>query len=364
MAKEYKILIVDDEEHFRMLVKDFLMGEKFNIVDEAASGDEALDILMLNDYDIILLDIRMEGIDGIETLKQIRRIAPSTDVIMITGYADIPSAVECIKHGAREFLEKPVRMELLIEKINKILKSREEEKHLREIQIDFPTLVMHKLQLPLSTAKSAITLLNKGLENIVTEKQKELLEHIDQTLWKIDATINDLIDLAKLESGNAQLEKLPVNMDELVPAICAKRENELKTKNINLVFLIDKKVPTIEADPEKLEKIILNILDNAIRYSSPNSSIKVSTTTIHKEVEGNLIPYIEVSISDNGVGISPDILTYIFNKIKPDFSDKERSTGLGLALCKLIVEAHNGFITAESQVGQGTTIRFALPINA
>lgn len=364
MQKEYRILIVDDEEHFRMLIKDFLIGENFKVVNEASCGDEALDILMLNDYDIILLDIRMEGMDGIETLKHIRRIAPHTDVIMITGYADIPSAVECIKYGAREFLEKPLRMELLLEKINRILKTREEEKHLREIQVDFPTLVMHKLQIPLSTAKSAITLLSKGLENIVTEKQKELLEHIDQTLFKIDATINDLVDLAKLESGNAQLEKLPVNMDELVPAICAKRELELKGKNINLSFLIDKKVPTIEADPVKLEKVILNILDNAIRYSNPNSVIKISTTTIHKEVEGNLIPYIEVSISDSGVGISPDLLPLIFNKLKPEYSDKEKTTGLGLALCKLIVEAHNGYITAESQVGVGTTIRFALPVNA
>lgn len=363
MQREYKILIVDDEEHFRMLVKDFLISENFIVVDEASSGDEALDILMLKDYDIILLDIRMEGLDGIETLKQIRRISPHTYVIMITGYADIPSAVECIKYGAREFLEKPIRMEVLIEKINKVLKAHEEEKRLREIQVDFPTLVMHKLQIPLNTAKSAISLLNKGLENIVTEKQKELLYHIDQTLYKIDATINDLIDLAKFESGNAQLEKLPVNLDELVPAICAKRENELKAKNISLSFLIDKKVPTIEADPEKLEKVVLNILDNAIRYSNSNSIIKVSTTTIHKEIEGNLIPYIEVSISDSGVGISPDFLPYIFNKLKPEYSDKERTTGLGLALCKLIVEAHNGFITAESQIGQGTTIRFVLPVN-
>lgn len=363
MENEYKILVVDDEEHYRILLKDFLSSENFN-VDEASSGNEAIDIILQNYYDMVLLDIKMEGMDGIDTLKQIKNLAPETDVIIITGYADIPSAIECIKYGAREFLEKPLRMEKLLEKIKSTIRSREEEKHLREIQVDFPTLVMHKLQTPLNSAKSAIILLHKGLENIVTEKQKELLEHIDQTLWKIDATINDLIDLAKLESSKAILEKLPVNLDEFIPAVCIHRDSAIKSKQIDLSFLINKNIPTIEVDPEKLEKVIINILDNSIRYTEPGGTIKISATTIHREIDGKLVPHIEISITDTGTGIPEDKLPFIFNKIKPDFSDKEKTTGLGLALCKLIVEAHNGFITAESTVGKGTTIRLALPMSS
>lgn len=357
-----RILIVDDDYSFRTMLKDQLQGEGF-IVDEALSGDGALSMAASKDYAIILLDIRMEGMDGLEVLKTLRRITPNTDIIMITAFADIPSAVESIKYGACDFLEKPILIDTLLDKIKSLIRSREEDKRLQEIQIDFPTLVMHKLRIPLAAVKSAVSLLSKGLDNIVSDKQRELLSHIDHTLMKINATINDLIDLAQLESGNVQLEKLPVNLDELVPAVCSRMEADAKAKNINFVLSIDKNVPTIEIDSEKIEKVLINILDNAIKYSLPGENISISTTAIHKEQDGALHQFVEVSVSDKGVGITPNILQHIFDKYKPETPNKEKTTGLGLALCKSIVEAHGGYILAESETNKGTTIRFAVPVD-
>ncbi len=364
MEKEIfnRILIVDDEKHFRSMLKDQLQAEGF-IVDEASSGDEAISKVALRDYTLILLDIRMEEMDGLEVLKTLRRITPNTDIIMVTAFADIPSAVESIRYGACDFLEKPIQIDMLLEKIKSLIRSREEDRRLQEIQIDFPTLVMHKLRIPLAAVKSAISLLNKGLNNIVSEKQRELLSHIDQTLMKINATINDLIDLAQLESGNVQLDKLPINLDELVPAVCSRMEADAKAKNINFDLSIDKNVPTIEIDSEKIEKVLINILDNAIKYSPTGEKIAITTTAIHKEQEGALRQFVEVSVSDNGVGIPGNMLLHIFDKYKPETPDKEKTTGLGLALCKLIVEVHGGYILAESEANKGTTIRFAVPVD-
>lgn len=364
MEKDFlnRILIVDDEQSFRSMLKDQLQEEGF-LVDEASSGEEALSIVNSKDYPIILLDIKMSGMDGLDTLKALRRITPNPDILMVTAFADIPSAVESIKYGACDFLEKPIQIETLLDKIKSLIRSREEDKRLQEIQIDFPTLVMHKLRVPLATVKSAVSLLNKGLDDIVSEKQRELLIHIDNTLMKINATINDLIDLAQLESGNVQLEKLPVNLDELVPAVCSRMEAEAKAKNINFVLSIDKNVPTIEIDSEKIEKALINILDNAIKYSSAGENISISTTAIHKEQDGALRQFVEVSVSDNGVGISANMIQHIFDKYKPETHNKEKTTGLGLALCKSIVEAHGGYIFAESETNKGATIRFAVPVD-
>ncbi len=357
-----QILIVDDEKSFRSMLKDQLLSAGF-LVDEASSGDEALSMVTLKDYSIILLDIRMDKMNGLEVLKTLRRITPNTDIIMVTAFADIPSAVESIKYGACDYLEKPIQIDMLLDKIKLLTRSREEDRRLQEIQIDFPTLVMHKLRIPLSAVKSAVSLLNKGLDNIVTEKQRELLTHIDHTLVKINATIDDLIDLAQIESGNVQLEKLPVNLDELVPAVCSRMEADAKAKNINFEFIIDKKVPTTEIDTEKIEKVLINILDNAIKYSSTGENILITTTAIHKEQDGVLRQFVEVSVTDNGVGIPANILPHIFDKYKPDTPNKEKTTGLGLALCKLIVEVHGGYILAESEAKKGTTIRFAVPVD-
>jgi two-component system sensor histidine kinase/response regulator len=348
-----RILIVDDEEVFRGLIKDQLLKHNF-IIDEAESGEDAIRFLKEHDYNIILLDIKMEKMDGIETLKEIRRITTKTDVVMVTGYADIPNAVESIRLGARNFLTKPIDPSILFSQISTLLQLQSETQYLQKVQIDFPTLVMHKLRIPLSTVKSAVILLNKGLENIVTDKQRDLLNHIDEHLSKITATINDLVDLAQLEAGSTPLEKFPTNLDELVPAVCSRVEPRARAKNIILTLSTDKNVPTLEIDADKIEKVLINLLDNAINYTPSGGKINVTTTAIHKEFDGKLREYVEVSIAQ-------DALPFIFDKYKSNLTNKEKSTGLGLALCKLIVEAHGGYISAESEVNKGSTFRFAIP---
>jgi two-component system, sensor histidine kinase and response regulator len=355
-----RILIVDDEEVFRGLIRDQLLKHNF-IIDEAENGEDALRFVKEHDYNIILLDIKMEKMNGIETLKEIRRITTKTDVVMVTGYADIPNAVECIRLGARNFLTKPIDPSILLSQISTLLQLQSETQYLQEVQIDFPTLVMHKLRIPLSTVKSAVNLLNKGLENIVTDKQRDLLNHIDEHISKINATINDLVDLAQLEAGSAPLEKFPTNLDELVPAVCSRVEPCARAKNITLTLSTDKNVPTLEIDADKIEKVLINLLDNAVNYTFSGGKINVTTTAIQKEFDGKLREYVEVSVSDSGFGIAQDALPFIFDKYKPNLTNKEKSTGLGLALCKAIVEAHGGYIVAESVVSKGSTFRFAIP---
>jgi len=356
-----RILIVDDEEVFRGLLKDQLSRYNF-IVDEAESGEDALKLVQEHDYNVILLDIKMDRMDGIETLKEIRRISTKTDVVMVTGNADIPHAVKCIRLGARNFLTKPIDPNILLSQINTLLRLQSETQYLQEVQIDFPALVLHKLRIPLNTVKSGINLLNKGLENIITNKQRDLLNHIEQHVSKINATVDDLVDLAQLEAGSAPLEKFPANLDELVPAVCSRIEPLARAKNITLALSTDKNVPTLEIDIDKIEKVLINLLDNAVNFTPSGGKINVTTSTIHKEFKGGLREHVEVSVTDSGPGIEQDALPFIFNKYKPSLINKEKSTGLGLALCKLIVEAHGGLISAESQVNKGSTFRFAIPV--
>ncbi len=356
------ILIVDNDALSRKPLVDHLRLENYE-VDATVDGEEALILVAQKEYDIILLDVDIKGMDGIELLKHLRRLSASTDILMITAHADIPGAVESIKYGARDYLAKPIDIKELLGNVKKIIRSREEGKHLQEIQINFPTLVLHTLKVPLYTVRSSVTLLSKDLEKLITEKQRELFSHINENIVDINSTIDDLVELVQLESGNAHIEKLPVNLDELVPAVCSQKEPLARAKNITLTLAIEKQIPTVEIDSDKIEKVLSNIIDNAIEHTPPGGRINVSTTNIHKDDDGTLRQYIEVVVTDNGIGIPGNLFPFIFDKYKPQIPNKVKKTGLGLALSKLIIEAHGGIIMAESEIGKGTTIKFEIPVD-
>ncbi|MBI5475966.1 MAG: hybrid sensor histidine kinase/response regulator [Ignavibacteriales bacterium] len=361
-----KILIVDDEDAFRMLLAATLEDEGFEIT-TAPDGERAIEFINDHTFDIALLDVRMPGIDGMEVLQKIRQLSPTTDCIMLTGFQDIDLAVNAIKKGAKDFLGKTLSVDELLLRINNVLRAHQAEAHITEVQQDYTSKLMHDLMSPLHSLQSAIDFLEQGLGGPVTDLQKKVLLEINSMLGSMDALLNDMIDLSLFESGRIDIQKIPSNIDELIPSVCARFKPQISVKNIKLNINIENNIPTITIDPARIEQVTNNLLDNAVKYTRENGEITVSVSTVIEEVNNKPTEFVEVSVSDTGQGIGHAELPFVFDKFKEVLTGKsseKKTTGLGLAICRSIIEAHHGSMSATSELGKGSTFRFRLPAEA
>jgi signal transduction histidine kinase len=365
MTQAPKILIVDDEDAFRMLLAATLEDEGFEVT-TAPDGERALEFINQQTFDIALLDVRMPGIDGMEVLQKIRQDSPTTDCIMLTGFQDINLAVKAIKNGAKDFLGKTQSVDELLIRINNVLRAHRAEAHITEVQQDYTSKLMHNLLSPLHSLQSAIDFLEQGLGGPVTDLQKKVLLEINSMLGNMDALLNDMIDLTMFESGRIDLQKIPTNIDELIPSVCARFKPQLSVKNITLITNIGNNITTITVDPSRIEQVTNNMLDNAVKYTPEGGSITVSISNIIEEHDHKPVEFIQVSVTDTGHGISPAELPFVFDKYKEVLTGKsseKKTTGLGLAICRSIIEAHHGQMLAKSEIGKGSTFSYILPID-
>lgn len=363
IEKQPRLLVVDDDDDFRLLMKSTLIEEGY-LVDDAPSGEDAITAAHNQQYDIVLLDVKMPGIDGIQTLKILRKEAPNTDYIMITGFQEISLAIECIKLGAKEYLNKPINTVDFTQRIRSMLRARMAEQRLKEREEEFNSRLLHDIRSPLTTAKSGISFLLKEMAGPLSDQQSEVLNHIRASIEKLSALLIDMIDLSKFESGNVHIEKIPFNLNELIPRVCRRLEIQAKAKKLTLQVTTDPALPTTEVDTEKIEQVITNLIDNAIKYTNEGGSITVTTSTVQRQKDGKPQKFVEIAVSDTGIGISAEELPYVFDKYKEVLTgktSKKKTTGLGLAISHSIAEAHKGMLTVESELGKGSTFRLLIP---
>jgi len=335
-----KILVVDDEDSLRMTVKLRLQTADFD-VQVAQDGEEALEILKKGPIDLVLLDINMPKMDGIETLGHITRDYPWTEIIMLTGFADFSTAIECLKKGAKDYLVKPIEMTELVTRVKATLRAKTSEQAFRDLQQRYMSTFFHDLLGPLTTVDSTVT-------------------------EKMTQRVKEMIDLSQFEAGLVVIDRKPFDIPVFAEMMCARYEILAKAKDIKLAKKIEKDLPAVSFDFDKVAQVFNNIFDNAIKYSLREGVISI---IVSKKVEtelGRKKEYIVFSVKDNGVGIRPDELPLVFNKYKEQLTSKPadlKTTVLGLAISRHIVEAHGGKIWADSEVGKGSTFSFSLPVN-
>jgi signal transduction histidine kinase len=221
---------------------------------------------------------------------------------------------------------------------------------------DFVNMVAHELRSPIVAIRQQNSVLLEGLAGPLQKKQEEFLERgvlkIDQLL----ELINDLLDIAKIEAGKHIQHQTPTDIGKIIIDTMAFLEQRAEAQGIKLQHELDNMQP-IQADPKRIEEVFSNLITNAINYSPEGGIVTVSAHC--------LSDYMEIKISDTGVGIPESELPKIFDKfyrVKDPKTRKVMGTGLGLSIVKGIIEAHNGTIEVESIQGEGTTFRILLPL--
>jgi signal transduction histidine kinase len=229
-------------------------------------------------------------------------------------------------------------------------------KELDEMKSNFVHHVSHELRAPLSAIKQQHSVILDGLAGELTGKQKELLNRAQDKIQGLLDMINDLLDVAKIESGHAVQQQVPLNLADILQQTITLMTAKAEEKGLSLELGLPEDLPLVQADGRSIEEVFTNLVSNAINYTPDGGTVIVSVTP-HQE-------YLEVRVSDTGVGIAAEEIPKIFDKfyrVKHPQTRQVIGTGLGLSIVRGIIEAHRGSVEVESQPGAGTTFRVLLP---
>ncbi|MBI2863746.1 MAG: hybrid sensor histidine kinase/response regulator [Chloroflexi bacterium] len=388
MGKELRVLIVEDsEDDALLLLREIRKGGfdvKYERVDMAAAMRAALE---RQDWEIVVCDYVMPEFSGPEALRLLQETGVDIPFIVISGKVGEEVAVEMMKAGAHDYLVKG-NLARLIPAINRELREaqirrerreadealrqahaelelrvkertaelEQANKNLRDLQRardDFVNAVSHDLRNPLQLIQGHAQLIQRsaGQADLVSKG----IEVISTSAKRMNAMIQDLVDSARLEGGQLRLECQPVDLrpfvDELVGRLAGMwAEGRLESK-------IPMDLPEVDADPDRLERIMLNLLTNALKYSPAEATVTVSAAR-----EKGMV---KVWVTDRGEGIAPEDQAHIFERFFRASGQKVGGIGLGLHITKMLVEAHGGRLWVESpsggRMGKGSTFYFTLP---
>jgi len=370
--EDIHLLLVDDEEDFRRTIAKRL--QKRGIAPEqAGTGEECLSILEKKSMDVVVLDVRMPGMNGLETLYHIKAKYPKTEVIMLTGHATTQDGVVGIKAGAFDYLTKPIELEQLVGKIKQAHQKllREEEKAREaafrtkmeqqmiatERLASLGTLaagVAHEINNPLAIIKEAVgwmkQILGKEDPAQIPRKQdfSNALGKIENAVERARRITHQLLGSVK-ETDSAIAE---VHIHELAGEAVDLVRKEAGDKQIHITTKIAPSIGPVWTDSYKLRQVLINLVTNAVHATGPGGRI-----TIECEETGEQLT---LTVSDTGQGIPKENLEKIF---EPFFSTKPagQGTGLGLFVSRSIIEKMGGSMDVESRLSRGSTFRITLP---
>ena len=367
-----RLLLVDDEEGFRTAIARRL-GKRGFVPVQASTGEECLEILGRDPVDVVVLDVKMPGISGIDTLKIIKQEYVKTQVILLTGNVAVSDGIEGIKSGAFDYLTKPIEIDHLVNKIKQAFEMiRLEEEKQKELEyreklekkmIDTERLasigtmstgIAHEINNPLAIINESAGFMKYILstpEMLKCNRRGALMmgiEKIENSIKRARKITHQLLGHVK----KPELQFSEVNLKALLYETFGLLKREIKDKQININWEIDPKKNIIWSDPYQLRQVLMNLLSNAVHAVSENGSITLST----REIDEDII----LEIKDNGIGIPKENLSKIFD---PFFTTKsfDEGTGLGLFVVHKIISNLNGKIDVASTVGEGTRFYIRLP---
>ena len=362
VSQKATILVIDDEEAMRDSCCQVLSKDGY-VAQTAENGQSGLRKIREVKPDLVLIDLKMPGMGGMELLETIGEIDPTIISIVITGYATIESAVKAMKRNAYDFLPKPFTPDQLRIVVERGLERRrlaaESARLLREKELmreNFVTLVSHQLRSPLASIKQYFGVIREGFAGEATDTQKEIIEKAAGYVDCLLQLINDWLDMSRVEAGRITENFEPVSLAPLLSETLEVLKPQAKAKNVVLELNAEDHLPLIHGDPKCLKEAFLNLVSNGISYNHKRGKVIVTV----KEQGDDL----EVSVSDTGIGISQENLAFIFDKffrVKSRETQHVTGTGLGLPIVKRIIELHHGRIKVFSEFGRGSIFNILLP---
>ena len=358
-----KILIIDDEEIVLDSCTHILANSGYQIV-TAGNGTLGLEKLEKENPDLVFVDLKMPGISGMEVLEKIQEYDTTIVPIVITGFATVSSAVEAMKKGAYDFLPKPFtpdEMRLIARRaldrrklVLETIALRREKDMLRE---QFAAIVSHELKSPLGAVQQSMYGLASDLEEKLSDEQKNKIERLQSRIADLIKLVNTWLRAISVDISTIRDNFEPTSVVEIISKAVENVQQHAVRKDISIETTLKEPFKPILGNGVTLVEALVNIIGNAIKYTQMGGHISVNA----REEDGNLL----IEINDNGVGIAAEDLPHIFEDfyVGSTKSDGERRSGVGLAITKRIIEAHDGSISVDSELGKGSTFVIQLPVS-
>lgn len=363
MADRQTVLVIDDEEAIRDSCRQVLTKAGYDC-HTALDGIEGLHVAHQVEPNLILLDLMMPGIDGLEVLKQVLQTHPTTVCIVITGYATIESAVDAMKRGAFDFLPKPFtpdELRLIVTRgleqhrlIRETSELRAEKERMKEY---FITIVAHELRSPLLLVKQYLDLILGGKMGTIDATAREMLDGAHGTLTGLLGIIADWLRLSRISAGDIAGGMKEVRLWPVLETVLQEMEPFAKEKDVTLRLDAPPESCTVNAHAESMATVFKNLVSNAIKYNRRQGTVAVEGLC----ADGNL----RIQVRDTGIGIPAKELPFVFEdffRVTSSQTADIPGTGLGLSIVKKIVEGHHGTVEVQSTEGEGTVFEVQLPL--
>ncbi|HZP47576.1 MAG TPA: hybrid sensor histidine kinase/response regulator [Vicinamibacterales bacterium] len=355
------VLVVDDQDPNRFAKAQILRRANYEVC-EATNGHDALRVAADRDPDLVLLDVHLPDISGLEVCRRLKAEPRTVPIAVLqvsaTAISDAERATG-LENGADAYLTEPVSSEVLLATMRALDRVRQLEAELaaaNRLKDEFLAVLSHELRTPLNVMLGRIAQLRDvRLPDDVRERAIDALERSARHQWQL---VDELLDVARIEKGKLELQLADVDLADVVRGAVDAMTSRAAAGRVEL--RADIHSAPVSGDANRLQQVVTNLVGNAVQFTPPGGLIRVSLSASGREVQ--------LSVADTGVGIDAELLPHIFERFRQSSDPQQRGhrgLGLGLAISAGIVEAHGGRLAAASEgTGRGSTFTVVLPRRA
>lgn len=354
-----RILIVDDENGTRDLCASFLETEGYEI-ETTDRGESALSLLKFKRFDLVLTDLTMPDMDGVELVKQVKYHHPATNIIIMTAFGSVSSAVESMRSGAYDYITKPFPRDLLLATVRRCLESYNLKREISKMQTELlqkerlaavgsmAGAIAHRMRNPLNIIQMCAQYLEGHLSG--NAEHLQILQAIEEKVKVLEQLTRDFVEYSRA----SRIRKSPENLPKLADEVIRNIEARCKIQGVEVLRRYQPQLPSLLVDADLIRELITNIIDNALEAMKGPGKVLVAV-----EMDKTL-NNVFLSISNTGSVLPVELQEKIF---EPFFTTKETGMGLGLAIVRQVVEGHGGRIQAQGNPAtNSTTFRIQLPL--
>lgn len=363
--RDKTVFVIDDDAIIRLSCEKILKKSGYS-VETFASGHEGIERLKQVHPPLLVVDIKMPELDGFEVIKIVRKIDPDVVIVVITGYATVETAVDAMKMGAYDFIPKPFtpgELRMIIERGFERWRLARETQRLRhekeKVERKFVTLVSHQLKSPLVAVKQYLDTLIYTSGAQLPADSVEWITRSQERISEMLKLIQDWLMLAKLDRGALTDRSAASDLGKIAETIVREYQQLPSAAKVILSAEIAPGLEQARGDAVSLTMLVRNLVSNAVKYNKPGGEVKVT-------VSGDAL-WITLVVRDTGIGISPPHRARLFEEFYRVLSPETQNipgTGLGLVICKRIVDELGGSIEVDSKEGEYTTFTVRLPVAA